>query len=99
VNNDGSTQQTTVTIQDSGGDVVFDKTYTLSPGDEENVTTQEDPGDYTLRVSTESTAAGETTETADTTYMLPLVSGDRESFTTIRIQEDGTIDIQTYWQE
>jgi len=92
-NEDETAHRVSVDIVESNNDSVLSETRRISPGEKWNVTTQTEPGNYTIRVTT---SLG-TSDKKD--YRLPLVDGDRKSFATVYIRSQGNISIQLYWQD
>lgn len=92
-NEDESAHHVAILIKHSEGDVVHNETREVSPGEEWKVTTQTEPGNYTIKVVPRS--GGE----KKATYSLPLADGDRKSYTTVRVRSTGEVDIRSYWQE
>ncbi|MFC7165267.1 hypothetical protein [Halospeciosus flavus] len=91
-NGDDVAHTVTVEIR-SDSETVLERTNDVSAGGEWNVTTQTTSGTYTVVVTTE------TGSRATETYSLPLAKGDRRSFTVVRVNESGSLDVRTYWQQ
>lgn len=81
-----------VQIQGEEG-TVLDTSQELKPGDKWNVTTQDQPGEYSISVSTESGLE------ATAEYSLPLTEEGLTSFARITITNSGELDIRVYYQE
>jgi hypothetical protein len=93
VKNTGEASHTVAVEVRHGGETVLDEQRNLTGGAEWDVTTQSEAGNYTVVVST---GAG---TTVNESYTLPLAEGDRKSFTTVRVNESGGLDVRTSWQE
>jgi hypothetical protein len=92
VNVENTSHTVSVTVQ-QGGETVLNEERNLSDGAEWDVTTQSNPGNYTVVVTTDSG------DRLNESYALPLAESDRRSFTVFRVSESGTLDVRTYWQE
>lgn len=92
VNAENASHTVSVTIR-RGGETVLDEERDIGEGAEWDVTTQSDPGSYTVVVTTESG------DTVNESYTLPLAQGDRRSFTVVRVNESGGLEARTYWQD
>jgi len=88
VNSDDASHDVAFVI-DSDGERLSNESFRLSANSSESLSTLNRSGRYTLRLTVDGERVTRTVE-------LPVVEGDRRSFTKFRIADDGTVSVQSY---
>ena len=91
--NDDSSNHTVYVSVTKNNETIFEETKELNGGQRWNVTTVNKSGTYQMHVRVDD----EKTKTKE--IELPIVEGDKRSFTDVRIADDGTVIVRTYWQQ
>lgn len=91
-NHDNATETISIQIQ-LQDETVVNSSREMAPGDRWHVTDQDEAGEYTISISTESG------QEASESYSLPLAEEGLTSYAVIRITDSGEIDIRIKWQE
>jgi hypothetical protein len=92
INDDNSTHTVYVSVT-KNNETIFEETRELNGGQRWNVTTVNKSGTYQIHIRVDD----ETRKTEE--IELPVEEEDKRSFTDIRITDDGTVTVRTYWQQ